>query len=30
VDVARGLGLDAIRFEGRGGLEGHLRKRDLL
>jgi HAD superfamily hydrolase (TIGR01509 family) len=30
VDAATGLGLDAIRFESRGILEDHLRRRDLL
>lgn len=30
VDAARALGLDAIRFEDRGGLEEHLRNRGLL
>ena len=30
VDAARGLGLDAIRFESRGGLEDHLGRRGLL
>jgi putative hydrolase of the HAD superfamily len=30
VDAARGLGLDTIRFESRGGLENQLRRRDLL
>jgi HAD superfamily hydrolase (TIGR01509 family) len=30
VDAARGLGMDAIRFESRSGLEEQLRMRDLL
>lgn len=30
VDAARGLGMDAIRFQSRAGLEDQLRRRDLL